>query len=213
MIISPSILSADFLNLKEDIGRISNALMLHIDVMDGNFVPNISFGAKVQKDLRKHFKNMKFDTHLMINDPKKYIKDFVDAGSDFITFHVEAVSNCVEIIDLIHSYNVKAGISIKPSTKVEDIEKYLNIVDLVLVMSVEPGFAGQAYMPSCEGKIRKLYEIRRKHQYKYSISVDGGINDKTFFNVKNAGADVAVMGSFLFAEKKPSKLIDKLQNS
>ena len=132
MIISPSILSADFSKLREEIESVSNAPFLHIDVMDGVFVPNISFGAKIQKEIRPHFKDIVFDTHLMIIDPIKYIKDFADAGSDYITFHVESNSNVIDTINEIKKYNIKAGISIKPNTSVSEIVPYLKDLDMVL---------------------------------------------------------------------------------
>lgn len=207
MIISPSILSADFSKLNKDIKRVNKAKMLHIDVMDGVFVPNISFGAKVQKDIRDENK-MVFDTHLMIIDPIKYIEDFAKAGSDYITFHIESNSDATECINKIKSYNVKAGISIKPATPVSAIEPYLSELDLILVMSVEPGFGGQKFMPSAVDKIKELDSLRKKNNYHYLISVDGGINDKTILDVRAAGVDIAVAGSYLFKQKKPNKIID-----
>ena len=197
MKVSPSILSANFAALKEDIERTNKASYLHIDVMDGVFVPNISFGASIQKQIRPLFKDMIFDTHLMIIEPHKYIKDFVDAGSDYITFHIEAKSNINETIDLIHSYGKKAGLSIKPNTDPKDLIPYLNKIELVLVMSVEPGFGGQKFMPNSIEKIKWLKEYKKKNNLNYLINVDGGINKDTYKFVEDAGTDLAVMGSIL----------------
>lgn len=212
MKIAPSILSADFKSLVQSIDKVNKASILHIDVMDGIFVPNISFGQGIQKQIRGSFENMIFDTHLMIIDPIKYIKDFVDAGSDYITFHIEAKSDIDKTIDLIHSYNKKAGLSIKPNTKWEDLKPYLNKIDLVLVMSVEPGFGGQSFMPNSIEKIACLDEYRKEHNLNYLISVDGGINRDTYKFVKDAGSDLAVMGSYLFKQENPNKIIEAIES-
>lgn len=212
MKVSPSILSADFTDLKNSIERTSKASYLHIDVMDGVFVPNISFGASIQKQIRPLFNNMVFDTHLMIIDPIKYIKDFVDAGSDYITFHVEANSDINETIDLIHSYGKKAGLSIKPNTSPEVLLPYLNKLDLVLVMSVEPGFGGQKFMPQAIDKIKWLKDHKTKNNLNYLINVDGGINKDTYRYVLDAGSDLAVMGSFIFKSENPNEWITKIEN-
>jgi len=185
---------------------------IHMDVMDGVFVPNISFGPSIQKQIRKEFKDMIFDTHLMIIDPIKYIKEFVDAGSDYITFHIEAKSNIDDTIDLIHSYGKKAGISIKPNTNPEVLIPYLNKLDLVLVMSVEPGFGGQKFMPNSIDKIKWLSDYKKKNNLNYLISVDGGINKDTYKFVLDAGTDLAVMGSFLYKSENPNEWITKIEN-
>ena len=211
MKVAPSILSADFTQLENSINRTSKATYLHIDVMDGVFVPNISFGQSIQKQIRPKFPNMIFDTHLMIIDPIKYIKDFANAGSDYITFHVEAKSDVNETIDLIHSLNKKAGISIKPNTNPEVLIPYLNKLDLVLVMSVEPGFGGQKFMPNSLDKISFLKDYREKNNLHYLISVDGGINEQTYELVEKAGADLAVMGSFLYKSSNPNEWITKIE--
>ena len=212
MKIAPSILSADFKALENSINKVNKASVLHIDVMDGIFVPNISFGQGIQKQIRSSFKNMIFDTHLMIIDPIKYIKDFVDAGSDYITFHIEAKSDINQTIDLIHSYNKKAGISIKPNTNWEDLKPYLNKIDLILVMSVEPGFGGQSFMPNSIEKIKCLYDYKKEHNLNYLISVDGGINNETYKFVKDAGCDLAVMGSYLFKQENPNLIIERIES-
>jgi ribulose-phosphate 3-epimerase len=210
MIVSPSILSADFSKLYEDTLRVNKASWLHIDVMDGIFVPNISFGAPIQKSIRAKF-NQVFDTHLMITDPLKYIDDFAKAGSDYITFHIEAKSDINETINKIHSLNIKAGLSIKPNTEPNKLIPYLDKIDLVLVMSVEPGFGGQKYMPHAADKIKWLDEYRKNNNLNYLISVDGGINDETKEYVKEAGVDVVVMGSYLFKQEKPNEIIEKIE--
>ena len=212
MKVAPSILSADFSNLEQSVNRVNSCSFLHIDVMDGVFVPNISFGAMIQKAIRKKFPNHIFDTHLMIIDPIKYVKDFAEAGSDYLTFHIEAKSDIKETIDLIHSYGMKAGISIKPNTNPDVLIPYLNELDLVLVMSVEPGFGGQSFMPNSLDKIAWLYKYREEHNLKYLISVDGGINDKTYQLVLDKGTDIAVMGSFIFKQKNPNMWIKEIEN-
>ena len=213
MKVAPSILSADFTCLEESIKRVNKATFLHVDVMDGIFVPNISFGPSIQKQIRSKFSEMIFDTHLMIIDPIKYIKEFADAGSDFITFHIEAKSDINETIDLIHSYGLKAGISIKPNTNPEVLIPYLDKLDLVLVMSVEPGFGGQKFMPNSLDKIKWLDEYKNQHNLSYIISVDGGINKDTYPLVEEAGANLAVMGSFLFKAENPNEWIDIVENN
>lgn len=208
MIIAPSILSADFGNLQESIKRVETTKWLHVDVMDGHFVPNISIGPVVIKGLRK-ITNQILDTHLMISDPLKYAKSFVDAGSDRITFHVEAVSDPVALISLLKDLGVKVGISIKPSTDVNSILELLNLVDQVLVMSVEPGFGGQKFMPVALEKINEL--ARHKKKKDFVIVVDGGINDITGKQCKEAGADVLVAGSYVFNSDAAIERINSLK--
>ena len=209
--ISPSILSCDFANMKEDIKTISNEVeYLHIDVMDGLFVNNISFGIPVVKALRPHF-DIVFDTHLMIVDPKRYIKQFVDAGSDIITFHLEACDDAMEVINLIHSYGVKAGISIKPKTDVSLLKPFLDKVELILIMSVEPGFGGQAFEECAVEKISWLSNAKKEFGYNYEIEVDGGINATTGKVCKEAGVDVLVSGSYIFKANNRSETINSLR--
>lgn len=210
MIISPSILSADFKKLESSISEVKNAPFLHIDIMDGEFVPNISFGPMVQAQIRPSFKEQVFDTHLMIEHPQNYIEAFAKAGSDYITFHIEADCDAKEVIDKIHSLNIKAGLSIKPGTSVDVIKPYLPYLDMVLVMSVEPGFGGQSFMDNSIPKISELKRLREENDYNYLISVDGGINDKTIKLVANAGVDVAVIGSYLFKQANKEEEIEKL---
>ena len=192
--ISPSILSCDFAKLKEDIDIIIDEIdYLHIDVMDGVFVNNISFGIPVIKSIRPHFTKI-FDTHLMIVNPERYIDAFAKAGADLITFHVEATADVVNVIDLIHSKGLKAGISLRPKTNVENLKPYLEKVELVLVMSVEPGFGGQQFDSTAIEKIKWLKQEKENNNYNFEIEVDGGINGETGKLCVAAGADVLVSG-------------------
>lgn len=201
MIISPSVLSLDYRDTKSQIEQLkrSKATWLHFDVMDGHFVPNISFGP----DILKAFKNsldLFMDVHIMVSDPKYYSKVFIDAGAQMLTFHYEAISanEILPLIKEIKDRNCKAGISIKPKTDVKDIIPYLNDVDLVLVMSVEPGFGGQKFDEKAIEKIRFLAEYKKQHHLNYLIEVDGGINDTTATLCKQAGVEVLVAGSYIF---------------
>lgn len=200
-IISPSILSADFANLERDIRRVTDAgaKWVHIDVMDGHFVPNITIGAPVVKSLRK-ITNAMLDVHLMISEPQKYVKDFIAAGSDIITFHLEAQKDLtLDIIKEIKSADIMAGLSIKPKTPIDEIKKFIPYLDLVLIMTVEPGFGGQRFMHDCVQKIADVKEYARilKKENLY-IQVDGGINDKTANICKSLGANSLVAGSYIF---------------
>ncbi len=210
MIIAPSILSADFGNLEKSLRRVKSAEWLHVDVMDGHFVPNISIGPLVVKGV-KALTNQVLDTHLMITDPFKYTEAFAKAGSSYITFHIETVDNPVKLIEYIKSFNVKAGISIKPGTPVLEIKELLELVDQVLVMSVEPGFGGQSFLESAITKIKELNRLRSVNNYSYLISVDGGINETTSKLCKDAGADVLVAGSYVFNSENAKQRIDSLK--
>ncbi len=210
MQIAPSILSSDFARLKEEIESIKNCDMVHIDVMDGHFVPNLTFGAPVVKCIRQ-YTELFFDCHLMISNPLKYAKDFAKAGADLITFHYESDNDPKEVIDEIRRLGCKVGISIKPKTEVEKIYPYLDMVDLILIMSVEPGFGGQSFMSEVLDKVIKLKEIKQKENKKYVIEIDGGIDDKTIHQAKDAGVEVCVAGSYIFKQKDRIETIKKLK--
>ena len=197
--IAPSILSADFSCLGKEIADVSNAGAdyIHVDVMDGHFVPNLTIGPVVIKSIRPAT-NLPFDVHLMIENPGKYIKEFSDAGADIITFHHEAVANPSEIIKQIKSLGKKAGISIKPKTNPEVIKKLITELDLILVMSVEPGFGGQSFMPDSLDKLKSLRQWIDESGKNIDLEVDGGINPATAKQVIAAGANVLVAGSAIF---------------
>ncbi len=210
IIIAPSILSSDFANLQRDINMLENnkADWIHIDVMDGHFVPNLTIGAPVVKSIRR-VTNLTLDVHLMIDNPQKYIKDFALSGADIITFHYEAVKgNVKEVIEEIKSYDKKVGISIKPNTPVGDIAKYINETDLVLIMTVEPGFGAQSFIYECADKIKSVRDIAKKD---IIIEVDGGINDKTAKICIEKGANALVSGNYIFTSKNVKEAIASLR--
>ena len=209
MKVSLSILTADFANMESSLKEaLAVTDYVHMDVMDGEFVPNISIGPAFVKAIRK-ITDKPFDTHLMIMHPQNYIKQFVDAGSQYITFHVEADCDIKKTIDLIHSYGIKAGISIKPKTKVSSITEYLPLVDMVLVMSVEPGFGGQSFMMDSIDKVKELKELREENNYSYLINIDGGIKDQTAPLI-SPYVDLAVSGSYVCNAENPKERIDIL---
>ncbi len=199
--ISPSILSADFSQLGKEIESLekNGADMIHVDVMDGHFVPNLTIGPPVIKALRK-YTSLPFDVHLMINPVHKYIKDYAESGADIITIHPEATTSLQGSIDEIKKYKKKVGLSLNPDTKIEIIEQYLEQVDLVLIMSVFPGFGGQKFIKDVLKKIERINEIRNKRKFEFDIEVDGGIDFSNFRDVLKAGANVLVSGTTIFKE-------------
>ena len=210
--ISPSILACDFTKLGEEIEsiRLAGAEMAHLDVMDGIFVTNISFGLPVIESIRKST-SMFLDVHLMITKPERYIERFIDAGADLVTFHVEATDCSDQCIEMIKSKGKKAAISVKPGTPVEKIYQYLDRCDMVLVMTVEPGYGGQALIPECLEKVKKLKAEIDKRGLAVDIQVDGGINEKNAADAKAAGANVLVAGSAVFKYEDRKSAIDKLR--
>lgn len=211
--IAPSILSADFAKLGEEIKAIeqAGADYIHIDVMDGSFVPNITIGNEVVKSLRKVTK-VPFDVHLMINNPDNHIKAFAEAGSDLITIHAEAVTHLDRSIELIKSYGKKAGVSLVPSTHEDVLDYVIEKLDLILVMTVNPGFGGQKFLTSQIKKIENLRKKIEKTGKKIELQVDGGINHETAKTVVAAGADVLVSGSYIFGSGNYAEAIKKLKN-
>ena len=202
MILAPSLLSADAGNYAREIAEIYafGAQYLHIDVMDAHFVPNLSFGPTLVAGIRKSSPIL-FDVHLMIADPEAYYQAYIDCGSDSITVHVETGCDIVRIAQSCKNQGIRFGIAIKPATEVASIAQYLPMVDSLLIMSVEPGFGGQKFMPMTYGKIRKAYAMRDELQAKYLISVDGGVNAQLSMNIIDAGADILVAGSAVFSAK------------
>jgi len=197
--ISPSILSADFSQLGNEIKRLEEggADMIHVDVMDGHFVPNLTIGPPVIKTLR-NYSSLPFDVHLMISPVHKYIKDYADAGADIITIHPEATDNLEESINLIKKLNKKIGLSLNPDTPIDIIKKFLPLIDLVLIMSVYPGFGGQKFIPKVIDKIKELKNIKEKQNIKFDIEVDGGIDFENSKLVVEAGANILVSGTTIF---------------
>lgn len=211
--LAPSILSADFARLGEEVESIETggAHLIHVDVMDGHFVPNISFGSTVMKSLIGHTK-LPFDVHLMIEAPEKYLKDFVTGQTAYVTVHWEACPKIEEMIAQIHGFGLKAGVSINPDTEVDVLLPILDQVDMILVMSVFPGFGGQEFIPNALDKIKKLDTLRKENGLSFEIEVDGGITQQNIRLVLDAGADIVVAGSSIFkqpdVEKTTREFID-----
>ena len=202
MKVAPSLLSCNFLNIQQEIKRLeeSGVDYIHFDVMDGNFVPNISFAFPILNQIRQ-VTDLTIDTHLMVQDPERYIQTFAEAGSDIITVHVEATNHIHRAIQMIHDTGKKAGITLNPGTPIESVVPVLKDIDLVLVMTVNPGFGGQKFIDNGIEKIKFLKDYKEKYHLNYEIEVDGGVNEVTAKTCIDAGADVLVAGSYFFKHK------------
>ena len=209
MLVAPSILTANFTRLHEDIDKIQTADYIHLDIMDGHFVPNISFGPHISRNIN-HITNIPLDVHLMVTDPLYWVDQFALEKVEFITIHIEA-NDTEETLKKIKEKGIKTGISIKPNTKVYDIVPFLNDIDLVLVMTVEPGFGGQSFMEDMMDKVKELVELRKQKKLHFIIEVDGGISDQTIDVCKNSGVDMVVAGSYVFNHKSPKEAIENLK--
>jgi len=212
--LSPSILDSDLASIKETVKLLEKNRVdfIHFDVMDGNFVPNLTFGPNFIKSIRK-LTSLPFDVHLMIKNPENYVENFKKAGADYITIHYEATKMVTDILKNIKNMGGKSGISVKPKTKITAINKYLKYLDLILIMSVEPGFGGQKFMPEVLEKVKYLKKIRDEKKLNFLISIDGGINPETAKYACKAGVDILVAGSAIFKSNSPSKIIKQLYNS
>lgn len=213
MKIAPSILSADFANLARDIHTVQEggADMIHVDVMDGHFVPNLTFGPGMVAAIRP-VTSLPLDVHMMVDNPEAWIPAFAKAGADTMLIHVEATPHIYRAMQLIHKHGVKAGVVINPGTSLSAIEEILPILDQVLVMTVNPGFGGQAFLPAMADKVARLAKMREGRNLRFSIEVDGGITDQTIGAVAKAGADIFVAGSYVYSEgESPAKQINKLR--
>jgi ribulose-phosphate 3-epimerase len=209
---APSILSADFTDIAGalDLIESSGGDWVHLDVMDGRFVPNLTFGPKMVADIRART-SMFLDTHLMMVEPERYVAAFVDAGADQVTFHIEASIHAHRTVQLIREAGGKAGISVVPSTPASHLDELLEYLDVILIMTVNPGFGGQELIPKCLDKVKYLDQRRREHGFGYRIAVDGGINRTTAGSVLGAGADVLITGSAFFASDDPAAEVRALK--
>lgn len=207
--IAPSILAADYANFASELKRIeeTDAEYVHIDIMDGQFVPNISFGADVVASMRKHSK-LVFDCHLMVVDPERYVEAYAQAGADIMTIHTESTKHIHGALQKIKAAGMKAGVVINPGTPVSDLKPVLNLVDQVLIMTVNPGFGGQAFIPECLEKVEEVASLRETLGLTFDIEVDGGVDNKTIAACQKAGANIFVAGSYLF---KASDLVRQVQ--
>jgi ribulose-phosphate 3-epimerase len=214
VLIAPSVIAADFSYLRAEIARAEQggADMLHVDIMDGHFVPNITFGPDIVKTI-KSLTKLPLDVHLMISKPRKFITNFVEAGASNITFHIECDDVIRTAIDEIVYYSCKVGLSVKPRTPLSAVEEYLHMVDRLLIMTVEPGFGGQKFMPDMMAKVRQAVEWRRDKNFKYDIEVDGGLNNHTIWDAARAGAEVIVAGTSVFSQVDLGAAIQDLRDN
>ena len=212
--IAPSVIAADFGYLRGDLARAEQggADMLHVDIMDGHFVPNISFGPEIAKTIHSLTK-LPLDVHLMISRPRKYITQFVEAGAANITFHVECEDNTRQTIEEIVYYSRKVGLAVKPKTPLSAVKEYLNVIDRLLIMTVEPGFGGQKFMEDMMPKVQEAAKLRYENNYKYDIEVDGGLNSYTIWPAVRAGAEVIVAGTSVFSQVDLGKAIEELRDN
>ncbi|TPR25520.1 ribulose-phosphate 3-epimerase [Apilactobacillus micheneri] len=211
--VAPSILSADYLNLERDINKIEkDAEYLHIDVMDGDFVPSISYGPGWVKQIRK-ISDLILDVHMMVRNPERYVDEFADNGADLIGVHVEATPHIHRALQMIKNKGVKAEVVINPGTPVEAIKPVLYMVDQVLVMTVNPGFGGQKFLPETVKKIQQLNDLKKSEGYSFDIEIDGGVNNETVKTAYNAGATVAVAGSYVFNDENPSSKVQAIKDA
>ncbi|MDR0614812.1 MAG: ribulose-phosphate 3-epimerase [Lactobacillales bacterium] len=214
MKIAPSILSADFANLERDINLVekNGASYLHVDIMDGHFVPNITMGANIVQAIRPITK-LPLDVHLMVEKPEQFIESFANAGADIISVHIEATAHIHAVLQKIKNFNKKTGIVINPGTPTNTIQPVLTLVDQVLIMTVNPGFGGQKFLPETLTKITEIAAIKKNNNYSFGIEVDGGINEYTIGQAKNAGANIFVAGSFIYNSADPAKKMKILRTS
>jgi len=208
--IAPSILSANFSKIGDEINKIQNADLIHCDVMDGKFVPNITFGMKMIADIKK-ITTIPLDVHLMIDSPENYIEEFIKAGADFLTFHIESTKKIEQCLDIIGKYNIKRGIAISPDTPVAALDPYIRFCDLVVTMSVYPGFGGQKFIANSLEKITALKKIIAQKNCHTLIEVDGGVTFENAKQIINAGADILVAGNTVFSHSNPKEIIEKLR--